>query len=562
MKQTPNINLPILEQGDKYLKETQNEAFSVIDREIAGLNSAISVLDNVEGSIIDTKNDVETLKNETNTLKASLNDIASNVIPNIQTSLDTNTSELNSIFVNVKFPPKEWNLEGLKGYNNVNDDERLKLIISKATSLFDNVKLYFPNGNYLLNSLVIIPKGVVIEGESRNGTVIKKGNFKGDLFHINKDGITNTDRYYNFQLENMTLKSDNSYQEGGALFIENSLRVVIRNVIIEYFNGNGITFYGTCFYPHFDSVFIHYCSSSPNGRYSIGDTIPNIDNAGFSGNNLRCAVIDFAEGGLNSRGGEWGKASADLTTINCNFEANDVGVRWKSADSHFVSTVFQGNAMHELIVEESINVTECHFETDAFNNYKMSSELVLIKSKNFMANNCNFWGNSASHANSAIKCDSCYYLNIIGGRITGFKYAIDSMTTTRLYSIGVDFSSKDNSPYFNGSIVNKIVINHTVGGLLLDENLSFGNNAKVDGNIIPLENNKSNIGSATNKYNTAYITSTYIDKMFINNQVSIAYNTTDPNGTISATKGSLCLTPFGLYVREGGNFTDTVWVKK
>ena len=46
MKQTPNINLPILEQGDKYLKETQNEAFSVIDREIAGLNSAISALDN------------------------------------------------------------------------------------------------------------------------------------------------------------------------------------------------------------------------------------------------------------------------------------------------------------------------------------------------------------------------------------------------------------------------------------------------------------------------------------------------------------------------------------
>lgn len=94
MKQTPNINLPILEQGDKYLKETQNEAFSVIDREIAGINSAISVLDNVEGSIIDTKNDVETLKNETNTLKASLNDMESNVIPNIQTSLDNVETEI------------------------------------------------------------------------------------------------------------------------------------------------------------------------------------------------------------------------------------------------------------------------------------------------------------------------------------------------------------------------------------------------------------------------------------------------------------------------------------
>ena len=98
MKQTPNINLPILEQGDKYLKETQNEAFSVIDREIAGLNSAISVFDNVEGSIIDTKSDVETLKNETNTLKASLNDVSSNVIPNIQTSLDNNAKNEKDIF--------------------------------------------------------------------------------------------------------------------------------------------------------------------------------------------------------------------------------------------------------------------------------------------------------------------------------------------------------------------------------------------------------------------------------------------------------------------------------
>ena len=75
MKQTPNINLPILEQGDKYLKETQNEAFNIIDSEIAGLNRKIEKLDNVEGSIIDTKSDVKTLKNETNTLKASLNEI-------------------------------------------------------------------------------------------------------------------------------------------------------------------------------------------------------------------------------------------------------------------------------------------------------------------------------------------------------------------------------------------------------------------------------------------------------------------------------------------------------
>lgn len=126
MKQTPNINLPILEQGDKYLKETQNEAFSVIDREIAGLNSAISSLDNAEGSIIDTKNDVETLKNETNMLKASLNDMASNVIPNIQTSLDNIENKISYI---------TYEEFGAVGNGLVDDGEAIKKAHTYANSV-------------------------------------------------------------------------------------------------------------------------------------------------------------------------------------------------------------------------------------------------------------------------------------------------------------------------------------------------------------------------------------------------------------------------------------------
>lgn len=148
MKQTPNINLPILEQGDKYLKETQNEAFSVIDREIAGLNSAISVLDNVEGSIVDTKSDVETLKNETNTLKASLNDMASNVIPNIQTSLDTiENDKINKISKLV------YKKEGLSWADSIQqiEDEANQLYLSEGVK----VKLKFPE-----NELIEIDKTI------------------------------------------------------------------------------------------------------------------------------------------------------------------------------------------------------------------------------------------------------------------------------------------------------------------------------------------------------------------------------------------------------------------
>ena len=152
MKQTPNINLPILEQGDKYLKETQNEAFSVIDREIAGLNSAISVLDNVEGSIINTKSDVETLKNETNALKSSLNDMASNVIPNIQTSLENIVAIDSSNYI----------LEN--GYLNVD-------LINYIISTNNKGKLKFV-GDCKFDKPLLFGKGWTFEGDGRFHTIV------------------------------------------------------------------------------------------------------------------------------------------------------------------------------------------------------------------------------------------------------------------------------------------------------------------------------------------------------------------------------------------------------
>ncbi len=198
MKQTPNINLPILEQGDKYLKETQNEAFSVIDREIAGLNSAISVLDNVEGSIVDTKNDVETLKNETNTLKASLNDMASNVIPNIQTSLDNIEKKQDYIIYLKKY----------KVPNKGDITQAFKEAISDVlTSNGKYRKIIFPEGEYYIGDISINLENLVsttlidayslsIEGASSKSTklIVKDSATFG--FHL----VTGT-----FAISNLTI---------------------------------------------------------------------------------------------------------------------------------------------------------------------------------------------------------------------------------------------------------------------------------------------------------------------------------------------------------------------
>ena len=51
MKQTPNYNFPILEAGDKYIKDYHNDAFNVIDTELKAINDKINTLDNIEKEI-------------------------------------------------------------------------------------------------------------------------------------------------------------------------------------------------------------------------------------------------------------------------------------------------------------------------------------------------------------------------------------------------------------------------------------------------------------------------------------------------------------------------------
>ena len=85
MKQTENLQLPVLQSGDKYTKETQNEAFKKIDLHLGGLakrvndivasggESNIEIVDarrNATGVLFDTigerLNDMDTKSNETN----------------------------------------------------------------------------------------------------------------------------------------------------------------------------------------------------------------------------------------------------------------------------------------------------------------------------------------------------------------------------------------------------------------------------------------------------------------------------------------------------------------
>lgn len=146
MIQTENIKLPILQQGDKYSKEIQNQAFIDIDREIKGLSDRIELLDNVEGSIVDTINDLNTVKSKVNTLESSISSNTSNLelvkstVSSNPNSIDIANREISGIKFSLNtYQEKESNL--LLTVN--------KNIVSSINEIFNKIKTSIGNESFI-----------------------------------------------------------------------------------------------------------------------------------------------------------------------------------------------------------------------------------------------------------------------------------------------------------------------------------------------------------------------------------------------------------------------------
>lgn len=80
MKYTPNISLPIVENGDLYSKEINNLAFNQIDEQMQGLRDALTTLDNVDGSILETKEEVKALSESLDSITNDYMNISTPII--------------------------------------------------------------------------------------------------------------------------------------------------------------------------------------------------------------------------------------------------------------------------------------------------------------------------------------------------------------------------------------------------------------------------------------------------------------------------------------------------
>ena len=74
MKFSENLNLPILQDGDKYSKEIQNEAFNTIDKECTNINNTIKSILDINDDVTDAIKTLGDISEELSDLKEKQNE--------------------------------------------------------------------------------------------------------------------------------------------------------------------------------------------------------------------------------------------------------------------------------------------------------------------------------------------------------------------------------------------------------------------------------------------------------------------------------------------------------
>ena len=336
MIQTENINLPILQEGDKYSKDIQNQAFRDIDREIKGLNDRVKILDNVEGSIIETKEDVESLKvNKADALTTN------NKFEQLDNKIETKISEVNEQLETIV----QYNLKDFGAvFDGITDDtyawEKLRDSLSDKGGV-----LILPIGKTVLKKHIIFEKPLVIKGsfapllDSANGSVInmQEGGeitlrgISSSAHSINITGsIGNTGNGINFECGKPSGSNILVTEQGGNGIVIGSEEIKIN---VNSFNFNNIR-------------------SRANKLNGIVVTSSESDPTKFDAN---AGIIINADSCGNGESGYLFKNCANNTFININAEvSNKKGITFENAMGNTVIQPYlEGNLEYEISFDES-----------------------------------------------------------------------------------------------------------------------------------------------------------------------------------------------------------------
>lgn len=166
MKQTENLQLPILQSGDKYTKETQNEAFKKIDLHLGGLAKRVNDIVTSGG-----ESNIEIVDARRDNITGVVHNTIGERINSISEQLDTNMKliceqdllpEINWRGIIKTICEHNFNVKdfGAKGDGITDDTNAIKKAIQSSQNL------YFPEGTYIISEKIVLNKSTYMYGST------------------------------------------------------------------------------------------------------------------------------------------------------------------------------------------------------------------------------------------------------------------------------------------------------------------------------------------------------------------------------------------------------------
>ena len=170
MKQTENLQLPILQSGDKYTKETQNEAFKKVDLHLGGLAKRVNTIVASGG-----ESNIEIVDARVDNITGVVHNTLGERMNSVSEQLDTITSQLDNITLLMP-PPSTIDI----------NTKNLQQILDKAKDKKINLTVQFLAGYYELNSCFIYDNTTI---KMTNKTILKNVDtkFTNPVTQINKN---------------------------------------------------------------------------------------------------------------------------------------------------------------------------------------------------------------------------------------------------------------------------------------------------------------------------------------------------------------------------------------
>lgn len=193
MKFSENLNLPILQDGDKYSKEIQNEAFNTIDKECTNINNTIKSILDINDDVTDAIKTLGDISEELSDLKEKQNEDYYELLES-NNYIGEKIKDINSQLNNIVYNPLNF---GAKENDNTID------LANVINSMFSDEKInniLVSDGKYSIKSTIIVPSYKKLEFSKKaeisldknvNGVQLKNGSrLKGLKGSVGVDDFT------------------------------------------------------------------------------------------------------------------------------------------------------------------------------------------------------------------------------------------------------------------------------------------------------------------------------------------------------------------------------------